>query len=73
MASESVNQGTCTQWDLCPVMVARRQGKMNDVKETHSIYYEVHGSGEEKIVFISGWVLSILTSRHHRLISTHLK
>jgi len=36
---------------LCPVTKERQQ---NEVVESHSLYYEVHGSGPEKLVFVMG-------------------
>ncbi|EPQ51174.1 hypothetical protein GLOTRDRAFT_133293 [Gloeophyllum trabeum ATCC 11539] len=43
---------TCTRKGLCPVTEIRKQGE--DPLESHSLYFEVHGSGPEKIVFIMG-------------------
>lgn len=37
---------------LCPVTRIRYDG---DPLESHSLYYEQHGTGAEKIVFIMGW------------------
>ncbi|KAI0747963.1 alpha/beta-hydrolase [Daedaleopsis nitida] len=42
---------TCTRKGLCPVTEIRNKG---DPLESHSLYYEVHGSGPEKVVFIMG-------------------
>ncbi|KAI0056226.1 alpha beta-hydrolase [Artomyces pyxidatus] len=42
---------TCTRKGLCPVSKLRHQGEM---LESHSLYFEQHGSGPEKIVFIMG-------------------
>jgi len=36
---------------LCPVTKVRYSG---DPLESHSLYYEQHGTGKEKIVFITG-------------------
>ena len=46
---------TCTRKGLCPV--TRMRGKSDaDPLESHSLYFEQHGSGPEKIVFIMGCV-----------------
>ncbi|KAI0637129.1 alpha/beta-hydrolase [Trametes polyzona] len=42
---------TCVRKGLCPVTQIRHKG---DPLESHSLYYEVHGSGPEKVVFIMG-------------------
>ncbi|KAL1947964.1 hypothetical protein VTO73DRAFT_13688 [Trametes versicolor] len=54
---------TCTRKGLCPVTEIRNQG---DPFESHSLYYEVHGSGPEKVIFImglnsssAGWVTQV--------------
>lgn len=44
---------TCTRKGLCPVTQIRNKG---DPFESHSLYYEQHGSGPEKILFIMGYV-----------------
>ena len=44
---------TCTRKGLCPVTQIRKQG--GDPFESHSLYYEIHGSGPEKVVFIMGY------------------
>lgn len=46
---------TCTRKGLCPVTVFRKQGE--NPLESHSLYFEQHGFGPEKIVFIMGCVL----------------
>ncbi|KAI0721610.1 alpha/beta-hydrolase [Cerioporus squamosus] len=46
------NPATCTRKGLCPVTAIKHQG--GDPLESHSLYYEVHGSGPEKVVFIMG-------------------
>ena len=38
---------------LCPVTHIR--GQDNDPFESHSLYYEMHGSGPEKVVLIMGY------------------
>ncbi|KAG1904116.1 Alpha/Beta hydrolase protein [Suillus fuscotomentosus] len=42
---------TCTRRGLCPVTQIRSQ---EGPLESHSLYYEQHGTGPEKIVFIMG-------------------
>ncbi|KAI0831136.1 alpha/beta-hydrolase [Trametes gibbosa] len=42
---------TCVRKGLCPVTQIRNKG---DPLESHSLYFEVHGSGPEKVVFIMG-------------------
>ncbi|CDO70743.1 hypothetical protein BN946_scf184798.g58 [Trametes cinnabarina] len=42
---------TCVRKGLCPVTQIRKQG---EPLESHSLYFEVHGSGPEKVVFIMG-------------------
>ncbi|KAF9257784.1 alpha/beta-hydrolase [Marasmius fiardii PR-910] len=43
---------TCTRKGLCPVTTIREQ--VENPLQSHSLYYEVHGSGPEKIVLIMG-------------------
>jgi pimeloyl-ACP methyl ester carboxylesterase len=43
---------TCVRRGLCPVTKLRPQGPQ--LFESHSLYYEQHGSGKHKIVFIMG-------------------
>lgn len=43
---------TLVRKGLCPVTKIRRQ---NEELESHSLYYEQHGSGPEKILFIMGY------------------
>ena len=43
---------TLVRKGLCPTRL-RHQGL-----ESHSLYFEQHGSGPEKILFIMGWVAS---------------
>ncbi len=52
------NPTTCTRKGLCPVTEINHQG--GDPLESHSLYYEVHGSGPEKVVFIMGYVVLTL-------------
>ncbi|EGN96111.1 hypothetical protein SERLA73DRAFT_185663 [Serpula lacrymans var. lacrymans S7.3] len=42
---------TCTRKGLCPVTQIRNKG---DPLESHSLYFEQHGTGPEKILFIMG-------------------
>lgn len=42
---------TCTQKGLCPVTQIRNKG---DPLESHSLYFEQHGNGLTKVVFIMG-------------------
>jgi hypothetical protein len=46
---------TCVRKGLCPVSQARNA---SNPLESHSLYYEQHGNGPEKIVFIMGRVIS---------------
>jgi len=43
---------TCTRKGLCPVTQIRDQGPLG----SHSLYYEQHGTGPEKVIFIMGYV-----------------
>ena len=43
---------------LCPVTQVRWSDK--NPFESHSLYYELHGSGPEKVVFIMGYAASLL-------------
>ena len=45
------DQSTCVRKGLCPVSQVKNAA--NPLK-SHSLYYEQHGSGPEKIVFIMG-------------------
>ncbi|KAJ7197219.1 alpha/beta-hydrolase [Mycena pura] len=42
---------TCSRKGLCPVTQIRKQV---ETFESHSLYYEVHGTGKTKVVFIMG-------------------
>ena len=42
---------TCTRKGLCPVTNLRGQGSP---LESHSLYFEQHGKGPVKVVFIMG-------------------
>ncbi|KAF5366565.1 hypothetical protein D9758_008986 [Tetrapyrgos nigripes] len=42
---------TCTRKGLCPVTSIRRQ---QSAIESHSLYFEQHGTGPERIIFIMG-------------------
>ena len=50
---------TCVKKGLCPVTLLRKQ--TNDPFESHSLYYELHGTGPEKVIFIMGYVLFCLS------------
>ncbi|KIK24988.1 hypothetical protein PISMIDRAFT_677788, partial [Pisolithus microcarpus 441] len=59
----TLDPSTCTRRGLCPVTEIRHQAKP---LESHSLYYEVHGSGPVKIVLIMGlsgtsgdWLLQV--------------
>ncbi|KZT03511.1 alpha/beta-hydrolase [Laetiporus sulphureus 93-53] len=43
---------TCVRKGLCPVTQIRKQGE--DPLQSHSLYFEQHGTGSEKILFIMG-------------------
>ncbi|OSX56246.1 hypothetical protein POSPLADRAFT_1050769 [Postia placenta MAD-698-R-SB12] len=43
---------TCTRKGLCPVTILRNEA--DDPLQSHSLYYEQHGTGPEKILFIMG-------------------
>ncbi|KAJ7929291.1 alpha/beta-hydrolase [Mycena leptocephala] len=45
------NSTTCSRKGLCPVTRIRNQV---ETFESHSLYYEIHGNGPEKLVFIMG-------------------
>ncbi|KAH7910170.1 Alpha/Beta hydrolase protein [Hygrophoropsis aurantiaca] len=45
------DSSTCTRRGLCPVTQIRNKG---DPFESHSLYFEQHGNGPEKIAFIMG-------------------
>jgi hypothetical protein len=48
---------TLVRKGLCPVTSLRGQG--SDPLESHSLYFEQHGNGPEKIVFIMGYSRSL--------------
>ena len=52
------NTATCTRKGLCPVTEIKQQG--GNPLESHSLYFELHGSGPEKVVFIMGCVVLTL-------------
>ena len=52
------NPATCTRKGLCPVTEIKQQA--GDPLESHSLYFELHGSGPEKVVFIMGCVVLTL-------------
>ena len=43
---------TLVRKGLCPVTKIRHQ---NEELESHSLYYEQHGNGPEKVLFIMGY------------------
>ena len=45
---------TLVRKGLCPVTTLR--GQEDDPLESHSLYFEMHGNGPEKVVFIMGYV-----------------
>ena len=45
---------TCSRKGLCPVTHIR--GQDDDPFESHSLYYEIHGTGPERVVLIMGYV-----------------
>ncbi|KZV61074.1 alpha/beta-hydrolase [Peniophora sp. CONT] len=47
-----LDPSTCTRKGLCPVTHIR--GQDDDPLESHSLYYEIHGSGPERVVLIMG-------------------
>lgn len=47
---------TCTRKGLCPVTQLRHDGSP---LSSHSLYFEQHGTGPEKIVFIMGCVARV--------------
>lgn len=49
---------TCTRRGLCPVTKLRKQD--DDITESHSLYFEQHGRGEEKVVLIMGCVRLVI-------------
>lgn len=52
---------TCTRKGLCPIPVSglgNDRQSLEGRRHSHSIYFEQHGSGPEKIVFIMGYVHS---------------
>ena len=48
---------TCVRKGLCPVTVLRKQ--TGDPLKSHSLYFELHGTGPEKVVFIIGYVIFV--------------
>ncbi len=44
---------TCVKKGLCPVTKIR--GQDQDPLESHSLYYELHGTGPEKLLLIYGY------------------
>jgi hypothetical protein len=53
---------TCVRKGLCPVSSIRNK---DDPLESHSLYFEQHGTGPEKIIFVMGQVrLSTISLIH---------
>jgi hypothetical protein len=50
---------TCVRKGLCPVTKIRHQEHDALPPQSHSLYYEQHGSGPEKVLFIMGCVASV--------------
>lgn len=48
---------TVTRKGLCPVTEIRNQSTI----ESHSLYFEQHGTGPEKILFIMGYVTAVFS------------
>ena len=48
---------TCTRRGMCPVTQIRHQ---REPLESHSLYFEVHGRGPQKIIFIMGYLSSLI-------------
>lgn len=55
---------TCTRKGLCPVAKSKDQGQS---LESHSLYFELHGTGPTKVVFISGQAFCLLGFSSRRL------
>lgn len=53
-----LDPSTCTRKGLCPV--TRIRGQDDDPFESHSLYFEIHGSGPERVVLIMGYVVNTL-------------
>ena len=51
---------TCTRKGLCPVSSIRNRG---DPFESHSLYFEQHGTGPEHVVFIMGYAFHLQVMR----------
>ena len=54
---------TCIRKGLCPVTRIKNESPL----ESHSLYFEQHGSGPEKILMIMGYVQLSLRSIVHPL------
>ena len=52
---------TLTRKGLCPVTHIR--GQDDDPFESHSLYFEIHGSGPERVVLIMGYASPPYTPR----------
>jgi hypothetical protein len=47
----------CTRKGMCPVSELRNR---DNPTESHSLYFEIHGTGPEKILFIMGYIQSTI-------------
>ncbi|THV04314.1 alpha/beta-hydrolase [Dendrothele bispora CBS 962.96] len=45
---------TCTRKGFCPVYRLQFKGHGSDPFETHTLYYEQHGTGPTRVVFVNG-------------------
>jgi hypothetical protein len=50
------NSATLVRKGLCPVTDIRNKRGSAAPTESHSLYFEQHGTGPEKVVFVMGWV-----------------
>ena len=54
---------TCTRKGLCPVTRIKNEGPL----ESHSLYFEQHGSGPEKILLIMGCANDLVVLHSEKL------
>jgi hypothetical protein len=54
---------TLVRKGLCPVTEVRAKKGNSEPTESHSLYYEQHGTGPEKVLFIMGCVFSHVAQR----------
>jgi hypothetical protein len=62
------NPQTLTRKGLCPVTAIKGQHGQGSPAESHSLYFEQHGTGPEKVLFIMGSAPIILRGSTTRLI-----